>query len=152
MGPSGSTRYLGVQFGAGEIGKVPAEQGKCDTTCLVGSALKPKQKIEFIQFIQKIEFNQKNEFIQSFILPKWRHGFSAVALQLRPPPQSFRQNDGAEVYELVGFFLLDELVELSGKENVGLYRADGLAIINGSGPFAERTKKKILKLFQNHNL
>ena len=46
--PSGSSRYLGVQFGAGEIGKSLAEQGKCDTTCLVGSALKPKQKIEFI--------------------------------------------------------------------------------------------------------
>ena len=61
MGPSHSTRYLGVQFGAGRIGKVPAEQGKCDTTCLVGSALKPKQKIEFIQ---------------SFILPRWRHGLA----------------------------------------------------------------------------
>ena len=31
------------------------------TTCLVGSALKPKQKIEFIQ---------------SFILPRWRHGLA----------------------------------------------------------------------------
>ena len=38
VGPSGYTRYLGVQFGAGGIGKVPAEQGKCDTTCLVGLA------------------------------------------------------------------------------------------------------------------
>ena len=61
MGPSGSTRYLGVKFGAGRIGKVPAEQGKCDTTCLVESTLKPKQNIEFIQ---------------SFILPKWRHGLA----------------------------------------------------------------------------
>ena len=43
-GSSGSTRYLGVQFGAGGIGKVPAEQDKCDTTCLVGSVLKPMQK------------------------------------------------------------------------------------------------------------
>ena len=38
VGPSGYTRYLGVQFGAGGIGKVPTEQGKCDTTCLVGLA------------------------------------------------------------------------------------------------------------------
>ena len=38
LGPSGYTRYLGVQFDAGGIGKVPAEQGKCDKTCLVGSA------------------------------------------------------------------------------------------------------------------
>ena len=36
VGPSGYTKYLGVQFGAGGIGKVLAEQGKCDTTCLVG--------------------------------------------------------------------------------------------------------------------
>ena len=60
--------------------------------------------------------------------------------------------NGAEVCELVGLFLLDELAELLGKENVGLYRDDGLAIINGSGPFIERTKKKILKVFQKHNL
>ena len=54
--------------------------------------------------------------------------------------------DGAEVCELVGLFLLDELAELLGNENVGLYRDEGLAIINGSGPLIERTKKKILKL------
>ena len=30
VGPSGSIRYLSVQFGAGEIGKVLAEQGKCN--------------------------------------------------------------------------------------------------------------------------
>ena len=58
VGPDGSTRYLGIQFGAGGIGKVLAEQDKCDTTRLVGSALKPKQKIEFIR---------------SFILPRWRY-------------------------------------------------------------------------------
>ena len=41
--------------------------------------------------------------------------------------------NGAEVCELVG---------LLGKENVGLYRDNGLAIVNGSGPLVERTKKK----------
>ena len=30
--------------------------------------------------------------------------------------------------------------------------SDYMAIINGSGPLPERTKKKILKLFQKHNL
>ena len=54
--------------------------------------------------------------------------------------------------ELVGLFLLDELAELLGKENVRLCRDDGLAIMNGCGPLIERTKKKILKLFQKHNL
>ena len=60
--------------------------------------------------------------------------------------------DVAEVCELVGLLLLGELAELLGKENVGLHRDDGLAITNGSGPLVERTKKKILKLFQKHNL
>ena len=60
--------------------------------------------------------------------------------------------DGAQVCELVGLILLDELAELLGKENIGLYRDGGLAIINGSGALVESTKKKILKLFQKHNL
>ena len=43
--------------------------------------------------------------------------------------------DGAEVCELVELFLLNELNELFGKDNVGLYRDDGLAIVkNTSGP------------------
>ena len=43
IGPKGSTRYLDVQFGAGGIRKVLAEQCKYDTTRLVGLVLKPKQ-------------------------------------------------------------------------------------------------------------
>ena len=61
--------------------------------------------------------------------------------------------DGAEVCELVGLFLLDELAEIVGKENVGLYRDDGLAVIkNSSGPAIERIRKMITKLFQQHSL
>ena len=59
--------------------------------------------------------------------------------------------DGAEVCKLVGFILLDELAELLRKETVGLYRDDGLAFVNASGPHMKLTKK-ILKLFQTHDL
>jgi hypothetical protein len=37
--------------------------------------------------------------------------------------------DGAEICELVGLFILNHLGKRFGKENIGLYRDDGLAII-----------------------
>ena len=36
--------------------------------------------------------------------------------------------DGAEVCELVGLFILNDLCNIYGKENIGLYRDDGLAV------------------------
>ena len=43
--------------------------------------------------------------------------------------------DGAEVCELIGLFLLDNLSEKHGKKNVGLYRDDDLVLLkNASGP------------------
>jgi len=51
--------------------------------------------------------------------------------------------DGAEVCEMVGLFLLQELAKLVGKNNIGLYKDDGLAIINGSGPALDRLRKKM---------
>ncbi len=36
--------------------------------------------------------------------------------------------DGAEICELVGLFILNKLGQKFGKENIGLYRDDGLAI------------------------
>ena len=61
--------------------------------------------------------------------------------------------DGAEICELVGLYLLEELTNIIPKESVGLYRDDGLAILpNTSGPETERLKKKIRKLFKNNNL
>ena len=51
--------------------------------------------------------------------------------------------DGAEICEIVGLYLLDKLSNLSGKENVGLYRDDSLAAINScSGLVLDRTRKK----------
>ena len=61
--------------------------------------------------------------------------------------------DGAEICELVGLFLLNNLTQLIGSNNIGLYRDDGLAILeNASGPSSERIKKRIIKLFQHHGL
>ena len=61
--------------------------------------------------------------------------------------------DGAEICELVGLFLLNNLTQLVGSNNIGLYRDDGLAILeNASGPSTESIKKRIIKLFQHHGL
>ena len=61
--------------------------------------------------------------------------------------------DGAEVCELVGLFMLHNLANVVNAHNIGLYRDDGLAILkDSSGPTAERTRKKIIKNFQEHGL
>ena len=61
--------------------------------------------------------------------------------------------DGAEICELMGLYLLEELTNIIPKQSVGLYRDDGLAILpNISGPETERLKKKIRKLFLNNKL
>ena len=61
--------------------------------------------------------------------------------------------DGAEVCELVGLFLLQEMRRLFPALDFGLYRDDGLACYDKlPGPQAERTKKDITKLFKKHGL
>ena len=61
--------------------------------------------------------------------------------------------DGAEVCELVGLLLLNELSHILGKDNVGLYRDDGLAVLDrASGPQMDRMRKDIIALFQRHGL
>ena len=61
--------------------------------------------------------------------------------------------DGAEVCELIGLFLLDNFSEKYGKNNVGLYRDDGLVLLkNASGPQSERTRKDITREFKRQGL
>ena len=61
--------------------------------------------------------------------------------------------DEAEVCELVGTFLLYKLSLKYNKNNIGLYRDDGLAIFkNISGPKSEKVKKDIQKLFKENEL
>ena len=61
--------------------------------------------------------------------------------------------DGAEICELVGLYLLDQLSNLLPVESFGLYRDDGLAILSGiSGPDTKRIIKNIRNLFKTNNL
>ena len=61
--------------------------------------------------------------------------------------------DGVEVCELVGTFLLHKLSLKYNKNNIGIYRDDGLAIFkNISGPKSEKAKKGIQKLFKENEL
>ena len=61
--------------------------------------------------------------------------------------------DGAEVCELVGLFILNGLGNTYGKENIGLYRDDGLAVFkNTTGPQADRIRKDITRHFKTHGL
>ena len=61
--------------------------------------------------------------------------------------------NGAEVCELVGNYILQQLSQLFDHHSVGLYRDDGLAILKGlSGPETERMKKKVIKVFKHCRL
>ena len=61
--------------------------------------------------------------------------------------------DGAEICELVGLFLLHQLCLILDKDDVGLYRDYGLAVLrNSSGPDAEKMRKKVTQAFRQHDL
>lgn len=61
--------------------------------------------------------------------------------------------DGAEVCEIVGSYLLNLLCEILDKEQVGLYRDDGLAVVKHlSGPQIEQKRKNIIKIFKDNGL
>ena len=60
--------------------------------------------------------------------------------------------DGAEVSELVGLFILNSLQKLFGK-TVGLYRDDGLSVLNtNSGRLCDKARKDILHTFNELGL
>ena len=61
--------------------------------------------------------------------------------------------DGAELCELVGSFILNKLISIINKSNIGLYRDDGLGIFqNVSKPEIERKKKAGVKVFKGCGL
>ena len=61
--------------------------------------------------------------------------------------------DGAEVCQLVGVFLLNKLAAYVDKKSAGLYRDDGLAALRRvPGTSADRTRKRIISLFQSYGL
>ena len=62
---------------------------------------------------------------------------------------------GAEICELVGLFILNELIEAKSidKTNCGLYRDDGLLIVKKrSSRIIDQMRKSITKTFQKHDL
>lgn len=59
--------------------------------------------------------------------------------------------DGAETCELVGCYLLSQLATIPGI-NIGLYRDDGLAVINQTPQKVKRIKKQICTIFAQNNL
>ena len=61
--------------------------------------------------------------------------------------------NGAEVYELVGIFMLYKISQKYNKNDAGLFRDDGLAIFkNISGPKSEGIKKNFQSLFKKYGL
>ena len=57
--------------------------------------------------------------------------------------------DEAEIWEQVGIYNLHQLKNVIRKENAGLYRDDGLGILqNLSDPELERIRKRIIKIFK----
>ena len=61
--------------------------------------------------------------------------------------------DEADVCELVGVYILHLLRTVMRKENVGLYRDDGLSILqNSSGPEIERKRKQTIQIFKSCGL
>ena len=54
--------------------------------------------------------------------------------------------DRAEVCELVGLFILNQLSNIANKEDVGLYRGDGLMMLRNVN--SRDTRKNIIKIFK----
>ena len=59
--------------------------------------------------------------------------------------------DGKETCELVGCYLLSQLKEIPGIE-IGLYRDDGLAVLQQTPKATEKIKKEICKIFRKCDL
>ena len=57
------------------------------------------------------------------------------------------RHDGAEVYKLVGIFILSHLTKPINQNNVGLYRNDGLIVLkNLNGQQTDKRRKSIIQV------
>ena len=61
--------------------------------------------------------------------------------------------DGAQICEVVRLFFLNKLAIDFGKDNVGLYRDDGLLFLKGTGGRqTDQARKKLHEIFKEHEL
>ena len=61
--------------------------------------------------------------------------------------------DGAEVCELAGLFMLIELSKNFDKDNIGLYRDDGLSVFkNYNGHENDKVQKEMIDPINQHHL
>ena len=61
-----------------------------------------------------------------------------------------RSNDGAEICEPTGVYILSQLSNLLKQEDVNLYRDNGLILLrNPNGQLSDRIRKNAIKLFKD---
>ena len=61
--------------------------------------------------------------------------------------------DVAEICELVGTYMLNKLTSIVPKEDIGLYRDDGIMVVHeANGPKLDRLRKDIVKIFKDKQL
>ena len=66
---------------------------------------------------------------------------------------AMRAYDGAEICELIGLFLLNNLANKFDKNRVSLYRDDGLALFKDiNGRRADKIRKEFHKWFKKNGL
>ena len=62
---------------------------------------------------------------------------------------TMESNDGAEICELTGICILSQLSNLLPREDIGLYRDDGLILLrNRNEQLTDRIRKNVIKLFK----
>ena len=63
--------------------------------------------------------------------------------------------DGAEISEIIGLYLLHRLVNIEkifGKEEVGIFRDDGLSVVRGYGHTIDKKRKDTIRVFKQEGL
>ena len=138
------------------------------------SKIKDKQKCTFIQLDIKefypsiskniledtIKFAKKHTEISAEILRIIKHCRKSLLFFKNEPWKKKDSHDcfdvtmgsfdGAEICELVGLYILDSLTKkLISKNDIGLYRDDGLIVLhNKNGHQIDKTKKEIIEIFK----
>ena len=112
-----------------------------------------------IQFVKEVATVSDNDI---HIIMQSRKTFNELFNEKKPWVKRCGNEDfdipmgcynGAEVCELVGSYLLKKVSNIVDKKSIGLYRDDGLAILQDlSGPQIERKRKDIIKMFKTAGL